>query len=359
MRGIGQMARECALSVSALRFYDGAGVLVPARVDPASGYRSYSDEQVTSARLIARLRRVGMPIAEICLVLEHQRNRSTVQQILQTHLTRLEDGLADARRELSAALSLLDNHQERPMTITTVTTVTTVTMTREALSAALREVRYAVSTDPDLPMLGGVLLDIQDDTFRVVATDRYRLAVSAVAGATVTGPSVAVIAPVALVDDALPALAAQGSVEVTLVIDGDTIALELDGQRLHGERLDYEFPDYRSLLRPSSGRPVPIDTATLRRDLTVAPLRTAAREQDGGDQSVAVLTLDETGGVSFQPGGPGGLEVGLNPEFLLQALNAGAAAQLVLELDGPITPLVIRDPRRPETLSLLMPVRLP
>ncbi len=104
---------------------------------------------------------------------------------------------------------------------------------------------------------------------------------------------------------------------------------------------------------------MPIDTAKLRSDLTVAPLRTVAREQDGGDQSVAVLTLDEAGVVSFQPGGPGGLEVGLNPGFLLQALDAGAAAQLVLELDGPITPLVISDPRRPGTFSLLMPVRLP
>ena len=32
MRGIGQMARESGLTVSALRFYDGAGVLVPIRL---------------------------------------------------------------------------------------------------------------------------------------------------------------------------------------------------------------------------------------------------------------------------------------------------------------------------------------
>lgn len=238
-------------------------------------------------------------------------------------------------------------------------TITTVTMTGEALSVALREVRYAVSADPDLPMLGGVLLHIQDDTFRVVATDRYRLAVSAVSGAAVTGPSVGVIAPVDFIDEALLALTAQGSVAVTLMLDRKTIALNLDGQRLHGEPLDYEFPDYRSLLSPPTGRPVPVDAATLRRDLTAAPLRTVVGDQDGGDHSIVVLTLDETGGVSFQPDVSGELEMGLNPEFLLQALNAGDAAQLVLQLDGPITPLVIRDPRRPETLNLLMPVRLP
>ena len=108
MRGIGQMARESGLTVSALRFYDGAGVLVPARVDPQSNYRWYSDDQVLTARLVARLRRVGLPLADICRVLEHRRNPPVVDEILRAHLTRLEDGLADARRELSAARALLD-----------------------------------------------------------------------------------------------------------------------------------------------------------------------------------------------------------------------------------------------------------
>ena len=63
MRGIGQLARESGLTVSALRFYDGAGVLVPAHVDPQSNYRWYSDDQVVTARLVARLRRVGLTLA--------------------------------------------------------------------------------------------------------------------------------------------------------------------------------------------------------------------------------------------------------------------------------------------------------
>lgn len=69
MRSIGETARDSGLSVSALRFYDGAGVLVPVRVDPASGYRWYGPEQVEEARLLARLRRAGMPVADIRLVL--------------------------------------------------------------------------------------------------------------------------------------------------------------------------------------------------------------------------------------------------------------------------------------------------
>ena len=57
--GIGRVAALSGLPVSALRFYDGAGVLPPAMVDPASGYRFYLPSQVATARLVAHLRRVG------------------------------------------------------------------------------------------------------------------------------------------------------------------------------------------------------------------------------------------------------------------------------------------------------------
>src|SRR5688500_3711727 len=87
VRGIGQMARESGRTVSALRSYAGAGGLVPARVDPRSGYRWYGDDQVAPARLIARLRRVGLPLADISRVLEHRRDPSVVDEVLGAHLT--------------------------------------------------------------------------------------------------------------------------------------------------------------------------------------------------------------------------------------------------------------------------------
>jgi hypothetical protein len=49
----------------------------------------------------------------------------------------------------------------------------------------------------------------------------------------------------------------------------------------------------------------------------------------------------------------------VNREFLLEALDAGTPGQLVLELDGPLTPLALRDPARPDDVSMLMPIRLP
>lgn len=62
---IGAFARATRLTPKALRLYDEVGLLPPAAVDPESGYRFYDPRQLAHARLIARLRRIGMPLAEV------------------------------------------------------------------------------------------------------------------------------------------------------------------------------------------------------------------------------------------------------------------------------------------------------
>ncbi|WP_042386408.1 MerR family transcriptional regulator [Streptacidiphilus melanogenes] len=65
---IGAFARLAELTPKALRLYDELGLLRPAHVDPASGYRYYEPVQLERARLVARLRLLGMPLARITSV---------------------------------------------------------------------------------------------------------------------------------------------------------------------------------------------------------------------------------------------------------------------------------------------------
>lgn len=62
---IGEFAAASRLSQKALRLYGENGLLAPAWVDPGSGYRYYSPDQLRTATLVALLRRAGMPLAEI------------------------------------------------------------------------------------------------------------------------------------------------------------------------------------------------------------------------------------------------------------------------------------------------------
>ncbi|MDL4820002.1 MerR family transcriptional regulator [Actinomadura opuntiae] len=62
---IGEFARMSRLSPKALRLYDELGLLVPAHVDPDTGYRKYATAQLGRARMVADLRRLGVPLARI------------------------------------------------------------------------------------------------------------------------------------------------------------------------------------------------------------------------------------------------------------------------------------------------------
>jgi DNA-binding transcriptional MerR regulator len=65
---IGAFARRSRLSMKALRLYDRLGLLAPAHVDPESGYRRYRESQLATARLVAMLRRLDMPLAVVAEV---------------------------------------------------------------------------------------------------------------------------------------------------------------------------------------------------------------------------------------------------------------------------------------------------
>jgi DNA-binding transcriptional MerR regulator len=62
---IGEFARRSRLSLKALRLYGERGVLVPSRVDQASGYRYYDTSKLDDARLVVMLRQLQLPLAAV------------------------------------------------------------------------------------------------------------------------------------------------------------------------------------------------------------------------------------------------------------------------------------------------------
>lgn len=69
MLTISEFGRRAGLSHKALRLYDVSGLLTPAQVDPANGYRRYDESQLERARRISVLRQLDMPLTTIAEVL--------------------------------------------------------------------------------------------------------------------------------------------------------------------------------------------------------------------------------------------------------------------------------------------------
>ena len=79
LMSIGEFARLSRLSPKALRLYDELGLLPPAQVDPDSGYRWYAAGQLDNARLVASLRQIGVPLAQIQLILSLEPEAAAAQ----------------------------------------------------------------------------------------------------------------------------------------------------------------------------------------------------------------------------------------------------------------------------------------
>ncbi|MBX7554818.1 MerR family transcriptional regulator [Streptomyces sp. NPDC004232] len=103
---VGEFSRATHLSVKTLRHYHDVALLTPADVDPVTGYRYYSPDQVPTAQVIVRLRNLDMPVADVKAVLAAE-DVSTRNQLIAAHLARLENRLAQARSAVESLRDLL------------------------------------------------------------------------------------------------------------------------------------------------------------------------------------------------------------------------------------------------------------
>jgi DNA-binding transcriptional MerR regulator len=103
---IGEFATVTHLSVRTLRRYHEAGLLKPATVDPFTGYRYYSADQIPSAQVIHRLRELDVPLAKVKAILATDDPQQRTD-LIAGHLERLEDALERTRGAVAALRQLL------------------------------------------------------------------------------------------------------------------------------------------------------------------------------------------------------------------------------------------------------------
>jgi len=110
---IGDFSRMTHLSVKALRFYHDQGLLEPARIDPATGYRFYDPGQVPVAQVIRRFRDLDMPLDQVKAVLQAPDVETRTKEII-AHLTAMETKLAEVQMSVASLRALLEGPAVRP-----------------------------------------------------------------------------------------------------------------------------------------------------------------------------------------------------------------------------------------------------
>jgi DNA-binding transcriptional MerR regulator/effector-binding domain-containing protein len=105
---VGRFATMTHLSIKTLRHYHQVGLLEPAEVDPHTGYRYYTLEQLPTAQLIRRLRDLRMPVADVRAVLVAG-SSSERDTLIAAHIDHLETELTKTQAAVKSLRALLDS----------------------------------------------------------------------------------------------------------------------------------------------------------------------------------------------------------------------------------------------------------
>jgi DNA-binding transcriptional MerR regulator len=108
MFAIGEFARHGRVSVRMLRHYDAIGLLRPAHVDPATGYRGYEAAQLAELNRIVALKDLGFTLEQVRALLDEQVSVEKVRGMLMLRRADLAATVAETTQRLARVEARLD-----------------------------------------------------------------------------------------------------------------------------------------------------------------------------------------------------------------------------------------------------------
>jgi DNA polymerase-3 subunit beta len=227
------------------------------------------------------------------------------------------------------------------------------------------KVSGSASRDETRPVLTGILVSASGSEVRMVATDSYRLSVKETTLETPLSAGFEVNVPARALQE-LARLAAHAEEEsLTISVRQNQVVFVLGGVVLSSRLIDGQFPNYRQLLPDAFEHELRISGPELRdvvRRVSLlaqknAPLRLSFAP---GELTVSAQTPDigesrESLPVSFQ-GEP--LEIGFNPEFLRDGLEAIEEGDVLVKLISALRPGLLEAGDGSGFVYLIMPIRL-
>jgi DNA polymerase-3 subunit beta len=230
-----------------------------------------------------------------------------------------------------------------------------------ALLQTIEKVGRAASRDESRPVLTGILVKFEGGKLVMAATDSYRLAVKETALST-PGPDLDAIIPARALQEL--ARLAVGAEEVGLGVHENYVVFSAGDAWLTSRRIDGQFPNYSQLLPETFEVELTIPrepllevvrraglmaqrNAPLRLRFAEGELTVSAQTQDVGEARES-LEVDYSGEE---------LEIGFNPDFLRDGLEAVTTETIQLKLINRLRPGLIASPDE-SFWYLIMPIRL-
>ena len=274
------------------------------------------------------------------------------------HMTRILCGNADF------SISGLDseNYPELPA----VEKHKSVSIPQSTMKAMINQTLFAVSDNEARPVYTGELFDISEGKLTVVAVDGYRLAMRRETPEASSMEDCSFIAPGTALSD-VEKICSDTDEPVTIILGAKHISFSVGSYVLLTRRLEGEFLDYKKAIPSEFSHRVKAEKSVVLRavervsliidDRVKNPLRCTFG--DGKLSMVCVTALGKGEDSCEYIGDGGGLEIGFNNRYILDALKAAPSEKVEICLNTGSTPcVVLPDDGSDRYLYMILPVRL-
>ncbi len=234
------------------------------------------------------------------------------------------------------------------------------------LRSMIGQTRFAVSDNESRPVHTGSLFEVDDTGLTIVSVDGYRLALRHEGVEEKKGAdSFSFVVPGSALGEVEKICSGEESVTITqgarhiMFRTGDTV--------LVCRRLEGDFLAYRSAIPRNNSIKVEVEARALLSSIERVSLIISEKLKSPlrcvfGDGMVSITTKTAIGDAADQcavTGDGGGLEIGFNNKYLMDALKAAPAEKLRMEFTSGVAPCVILPAEGEESFTyMVLPVRL-
>ena len=236
---------------------------------------------------------------------------------------------------------------------------------KEILKNMIRNTYFSASSDESKGVIVGVLLEMNENNFNMVALDGFRMAISR--EKMVNENSGNLIISGKTMGELLKIFSeSEEDEDVKLVIGKQKAQLDFDTTKVTVRLIDGEFIRYRDILPKECSTKMIVNrtgllTAIERASLLAKEGKNNLIKCNIKENLITITSRSEEGNVKeeliVEKSGED-LEIGFNSKYIIEALKAIDDEEVVMELKTPVTPCLIKPLDGDNFEYLILPVRI-
>lgn len=241
-----------------------------------------------------------------------------------------------------------------------------VTLSPQDLVKTLPQVTFAAAVDDGRPILTGILTEIKDKKLQLVATDGYRLAHKIVP--LVESNVFKALVPRRTFEEIIRLISEEDvdDIKVAISEDNNQMIFSFGNTKLSSRLIEGQFPAWEKIIPEKSLARIVIERGDLLKAVKLAAVFSRSEAnivkiQNLPNKLILTSEAKELGNqkkeIEAQVEGEE-ISIAFNTKFLQDALSALNSSQIIMELSGPLSAVLIKPMGEEGLQYIIMPVNL-